>query len=179
MLKAMDVANFFVQYSNDDPQGCLTNLCLNKLLYFAQGWSLALRNKPLFEEELQAWDLGPVVPEVYHTFKPCGRDRIASVSGYYNDEIFDEDVLELLLNIEYNYGKYTASKLVEITHENNSPWSKVYKKGCNEVISKELMKDFFSKIKMMDSYSDNKITDEIITKRNGDGVLILPMEFDE
>ena len=79
MLKAIDVANFFVDLANSDPDDCMTNLRVNKLLYFAQAWSVVRRNKPLFEEDMQAWKYGPVVPEVYTAFSACGRERIASV----------------------------------------------------------------------------------------------------
>ena len=68
MLKAIDVANFFVDLANSDPDDCMTNLRVNKLLYFAQAWSVVRRNKPLFEEDMQAWKYGPVVPEVYTAF---------------------------------------------------------------------------------------------------------------
>ena len=58
MLKAIDVANFFVDLANSDPDDCMTNLRVNKLLYFAQAWSVVRRNKPLFEEDMQAWKYG-------------------------------------------------------------------------------------------------------------------------
>lgn len=52
MCRAIDVANFFIDLANSDPDDCMTNLRVNKLLYFAQAWSLVRRGKPLFPDEL-------------------------------------------------------------------------------------------------------------------------------
>ena len=78
MADVFDVAEFFIQVANQSEDDQMTNLKLNKLLYYAQGAYLARTGKPLFENRIEAWDLGPVVPEVYHKYKVCGKNPIAS-----------------------------------------------------------------------------------------------------
>lgn len=179
MVKAMDVANFFVNLFNDDPQECMTNLRLNKLLYFAQAWSLARLDKPLFDEEIQAWDYGPVIPEVYKAFRPCGRDRIADQSGDYSQDVFTSDQLQLLLDVLNEYGKYATSGLVSITHETGSPWESVYEQGKNNVITKQSMKEYFKSQEPLKPFDDISLEEDYVGYRNEDGILVLPKEYDE
>lgn len=60
MMRAIDIAQYVV--SNYPAIG---RVRIQQLLYYAQGWSLAWRQKPLFEDEIEAWDIGPVIPEIY------------------------------------------------------------------------------------------------------------------
>ena len=152
MCRAIDVANFFIDLANSDPDDCMTNLRVNKLLYFAQAWSLVRRGKPLFKEELQAWKHGPVVPSVYQAFKPCGRERISAVSGEYSADVFSNDELELLIDVARKYGCYTSPALVAMTHLPGSPWESVYAPGHNNVISTNRLKDYYSQQDPLSGY---------------------------
>ena len=82
MADVQDVARFFIDLAkrqNDLDRGdMMTNLRLQKLLYFAQGWHLARFGRPLFDASIEAWPYGPVVPEVYRAYKEYGREGIAS-----------------------------------------------------------------------------------------------------
>ena len=71
-LSAIDIAAYFVELASNINENDLTNLKLQKLLYFAQGKYLSKYNAPLFKEEIEAWFLGPVVREVYEEYKICG-----------------------------------------------------------------------------------------------------------
>ncbi|MFD2419431.1 Panacea domain-containing protein [Amycolatopsis pigmentata] len=62
---ASTVAKWFVAWAEADDEATLSNLKLQKLLYYAQGHYLALTGRPLFDDEIQAWSHGPVVPAVY------------------------------------------------------------------------------------------------------------------
>ena len=64
---AQTVANHFVELLHD--QGGISNLKLQKLLYYAQAWHLALYGEPLFRDRIEAWVHGPVVPPVFGAFK--------------------------------------------------------------------------------------------------------------
>ena len=66
MANVFDVADFFVQLANQSEDDQITNLKLNKLLYYAQGAFLARTGHPLFHNTMEAWPLGPVIPDVYH-----------------------------------------------------------------------------------------------------------------
>src|ERR1700676_3931940 len=72
---ALAVANWFLARAAADGKS-LDPMKLQKLIYFAHGWSLALTDIPLIEEHPEAWDYGPVIPSVYHEFKLFGRKPI-------------------------------------------------------------------------------------------------------
>ena len=141
---AMDIANLFVSLSNSLPDGSIDNLKLNKLCFYAQGWALAILGEPLFDEDIQAWEYGPVVPSVYHTYKVCGKNQIGQAQDTFDEKNLTSDELQLLTDVYSTYGKYTSYQLVTMTHQQNGPWDQVYEEKQNRVISKESMKSFFS-----------------------------------
>lgn len=73
---AMEIANFIIWYANSIGRRNLTPLKLQKILYYVQGTFLANNNRPLFNEAIQKWQYGPVVPSVYYEFKDYGISHI-------------------------------------------------------------------------------------------------------
>lgn len=145
-LSAKEVANFFIELASKEDENDLTNLKLQKLLYFAQGNYLAKKKKPLFKEPIEAWSLGPVVRSVYDAFKSCGPFPITAFDkNVKKSAITDDEVKEFLSSIWEKYGKYSAGHLVDKTHESNSPWKKTFVEGKNKEISLEMMAAHFSK----------------------------------
>lgn len=69
VLKALDVAKYVLSLTDEKSGNTISNLGLQKLLYYVQGYYIACFNKPLFEENILAWDHGPVVKEVYEEYK--------------------------------------------------------------------------------------------------------------
>lgn len=179
MLHAVDVANFFIDLARNEKEGSITNLKLNKLLYFAQAWALARNGKPLFSDEIQAWDYGPVVPNVYHTFKVCGDNNIEHTADDYSPDKFNDEDIQLLLDVYREYGKYSASALVEITH-NEKPWKTRYRCGEHDIpIPNSLIKEAY-KGKELPSFSLPELGEDcFIGYRNADNVLVLPAEEDD
>lgn len=124
-----------------ESEDLISNMKLQKLLYYMQGFYLAYFDRPLFKENIESWMYGPVVPSVYKEFKSFGNNGIE----------FKGDVISLQSAIEENlfnevfriYSKYSASGLMEMTHS-ETPW-KSTKAGVGNVISLELMKQFFKK----------------------------------
>lgn len=94
----------------------VSNLKLQKLLYYAQGWYLVLAKQPLFCEDIEAWVHGPVVPYIFHRFKPYKWGAIDE-EGAAGDNVL-HTYLEALLE---KYGKYSAKQLELFTH-NERPW---------------------------------------------------------
>ena len=143
--KAEDIAKFFINRANKeyvDEGGVaegITNLKLQKMLYFAQAAHLSMYGKPLFEDEIEAWKFGPVVRSVYDQYKANGNSPIAECVG-----IKLEDDLESFLESVWSiYGKYSASELVQITH-NHLPWKEAYLgKGENEIIKQDRLKEYY------------------------------------
>jgi uncharacterized phage-associated protein len=100
----------------------ISNLKLQKLLYYAQGHYLGQRHKPLFRDPIQAWSHGPVVPDVYHEYKARGSSSIELAP----DDPFewadvDDDTAEFLGMIWNTYGGFSAGRLRSMTHD-EPPW---------------------------------------------------------
>lgn len=124
----------------------ITHLKLQKLLYNAQGVYLATKGKKLFEDDLLAWDHGPVVKDVYDTYCVFGRNPIIIPATPENNKIIDkiesdEEVREILNFVYDNFSIYTAWQLREMSHKKGSPWDRTKK---NEVIDTELIKEYFA-----------------------------------
>ena len=144
--KACDIANWFL--FNQDPElGDITNLKLQKLLYYAQAWYLVFfNNKPLFSDDFQAWTHGPAIPKVYRKYKDFGFTTILKPD---KEVKLDEDTTALLNEIDRVYGKYSAKYLEELTHK-ETPW--IQTRGnlspearCENIIAKDLMYEYYSK----------------------------------
>ncbi len=155
MAKVLDVANFFIALSNDMAEAGLgdrmTNLRLQKVLFFAQGWSLAKNGKPLFDEEIEAWKLGPVVPVCYSVYKRFGNNELDG--NMPPRTAFTEDEYKLLLDVWVALSDYSTSKLVNMTHAHNTPWYKAYYVDSGQGISNEEIEQYFRTIKL-DSIDD-------------------------
>ena len=159
---ARDIANWFLwknkveQLENENEyddkyevyEG-LSHLKLQKLLYFAQGVSLAINNESLFSDKIYAWTHGPVVREVYDKFKKYGRNDIELSINNKEMEVIEtlesDSKISNVLNLVYdNFGIYTAWQLREMTHIPSGPWeTTVRTKGMDKEISLNLIKDYF------------------------------------
>lgn len=140
---ASEIADFYIQLLNSLPGNDIDNLKLNKLLYYAQGWSLVKLGYPIFSDDIEAWDHGPVIPKVYHTYKICGSNPIEGPIEKFDESKLNNQELELLIDVYNTYGKYTGWSLRERTHRKGSPWQQVYVKGQNKIITLQSMMDYF------------------------------------
>jgi len=137
-MNAQDVANYFLFMAGHDEEDLISNLKLQKLLYYAQGFNLALLDTPLFDNQIEKWTHGPVVPDVYHQYKSFGNNPIDCPDEFSN-EAFSPETLGLLEEVWSVFGQYTASALRNISHQ-EIPWKNADERG---VISHESMKEFF------------------------------------
>ena len=141
MLTCFDVADYFLSRCDDESGDLISNLKLQKLVYYAQGFSLALLDEPLFEESIEAWMHGPVVPKLYAKYKNYGKDPLPS-DGFDKDK-FTEDQLDLLEEVYNVYGQFSAWKLRNMTHE-EAPWAETYIDGIGPIsIPNDRMQNFF------------------------------------
>lgn len=123
------------EFSNEDTED-ITNLKLQKLLYYAQGFYMEKYNTPLFNEELEAWTHGPVVPEVYHKYKSFGSKGI---DKFEENKGIDKDTVYILKEIYDIFGKFSAWGLRNITHS-ETPWNETPR---GEIIAKDKIKTYF------------------------------------
>ena len=142
--KVLDVAKKLLIRARDNADGdFMSNMKLQKMLYYQQGFHLAYFGTPLFDEDIEAWMYGPVVPSVYDYFKDYGRSGICLEDEH---EISLEEKEEALFSEVYKvYGAYSAIGLMNMTHS-ETPW-KITPGGPGQghVIKKESMKTFFEK----------------------------------
>jgi uncharacterized phage-associated protein len=144
MYTAKQIALWFIDYDKaqkgyEESEG-LSNLKIQKLLYYAQGVFLAIKGSPLFGDELRAWKYGPVVESVYNDFKHFDSQpvKIPDDDNFEMSVIAEEDVA-LLASVYETFGQYTAWKLCEMTHA-EAPWKETPNKG---VIPLEKIKEYF------------------------------------
>lgn len=112
---ASDIAKYFLWKAEQDEER-LSNLKLQKLVFYAQGLHLALEGTPLFDEKIKAWEYGPVVPQLYHDYKKYGAVGIPPDEDFEVESINGEtrDFLDDIYNV---FGQFSAPRLMEITHE--------------------------------------------------------------
>ena len=140
MEKALAVANEIIllaKAAGNPP----TQMKLQKLMFFAHGWHLALADTPLIDKQFQAWKYGPVIPSVYHEFKKFGVLGITSLgleeqplgAGRFQlvpPELIDVEgfAAALLRKIWEVFGSYSGNQLSSMTHAPDTPWTKAREK---------------------------------------------------
>lgn len=138
MNTAKQVAEFFLELNSHEEDERLTNLKIQKLVYYAQGHHLGLYNKSLFNEPIIAWLHGPVVESLYFEYRQNGADGIP-VPKNFDASVFDHNQIDLLNEIYMVYGQYSAWKLRNMTH-NERPWMETRK---NREISPKILRSYF------------------------------------
>ncbi|CAL28426.1 MULTISPECIES: Panacea domain-containing protein [Staphylococcus] len=126
---------------------------LQKMLYYAQAWCVTLSNETseeienkLFDDKFEAWVHGPVIPEVYQTYKKYGYNNIPKIDE--NIQL-EEDIEDVLIQVMDVYGNFNGNQLENITHQ-EKPWIDArigYSplENCNEIITEEEMFDYYIK----------------------------------
>jgi uncharacterized phage-associated protein len=146
--KVEDIAVAFAHKAKADKKASLTHKKLQKLLYYAQAWSLVFHDKELFKEPIEAWVHGPVVPSLYHKFKKFGYNHFELADGVQVPDLKDEDQ-QVIDSVWNTYGKYDGDYLEMLTH-NEEPWINARAgmesfEPCNNEISLTAMKEYYGK----------------------------------
>lgn len=148
MYSVYDIAKYTIKRCNNQGKS-ISNLKLQKILYFIQAAFLVHTGKPAFENEIEAWDLGPVVPAVYVEYRPYGSASIpylGDLFGEKDDFPFSDDSEKILNAIIDDCAPYSAIQLAELTQKQD-PWLNAYSKPRSKhrhnIISKESIKKFF------------------------------------
>ncbi len=138
MLTCFDVADYFLSKTDEEAGDVISNLKLQKLVYYAQGFTLAVTGKPLFNEEIEAWQHGPVVPDLYHKYKDHGAYGIPAPTNV-DFSKFSSEIKEILDEVYDVYGQFSAWKLRNMTH-GEAPWKNT---KMGDVISLSSMSEYF------------------------------------
>lgn len=146
IASAKDIAKWFLAYaSQDDEKADISNLKLQKLLYFAQGHHLGKLGVPLFSDEIQAWAHGPVVPSVYQEYKRFEGSPIEFDEDF-DFEAFDIATNNFLASVWFTFGGFSAWKLRNMSHD-EGPWKDSHDSSVfGTVISVESMAKHFGSL---------------------------------
>jgi uncharacterized phage-associated protein len=147
-----EIANEFIRRAQ--AQGIpLTQMQIQKLVYLAHGWTLATFDKPLVSDPVQAWDYGPVYPMLYWALKRYGSNAVARQINYGDFDrspdkantpalcALTQEEQIIIDKIFETYGRYHAFQLSALTHDKDSPWTKITEN--NGVIPDDMIKKYF------------------------------------
>ena len=153
VITANIVADYFLAFANE-VEDLLTNLKLNKLVYYTQAWHLALFKKPVFEDEIEAWVHGPVLPAVYDTYKHFKWTPIIRYDLKLEEirQQFSAEQQELLDDIIEVYLPKTTYELEQLTRDED-PWISARAglapfEASHNVITHDAMQKFFTGLLM-------------------------------
>ena len=146
MVEAKDVAAYILE-----KKGSLSGFQLQKLLYYCQAWSLAYFDEPLFGDQIEAWEHGPVVASVSHLHQHCYWVNRRHIAGANPEDIplGEQCLIDSVLEA---YGHLSGDQLEGLTHS-EGPWSKAYNGrtyyGSN-IISIDSMRDYYASLSAAD-----------------------------
>lgn len=138
---AVYIARKVINMTNTEQGDSITNLKLQKLLYYLQGFWLAYYGVPLFVDDIEAWMYGPVVPSVYDAFKERGNRAIEPTEEELPLDTADEE--SFFREVYDTYSQFSAVALMGMTH-GEAPWSTT-SMGRGSVIGKDKLMEFFKK----------------------------------
>ena len=143
---AQQVAEYFLLLVDQEAGDLMTNLRLQKLLYYAQAWHLAILGRPLFNDDFEAWVHGPVIPSLYSMYRIHGWSAIPAPDS--TDFSPSEESRGVIKEVWGTYSQYSAKRLEEISH-GEAPWQHA-REGygpadrCNVVICKEDIRQYYA-----------------------------------
>lgn len=157
MNKVLDICRYVINYSikNNNP---VSNLKLQKLLYYIQARALVQMDEPCFDEEILCWAYGPVVKEAYDEYKVYGRKNIevyqekvqeikyddvqkliVCSEKKFDDSIINDNMKKLINTVLDSYREFEARDLVVKTHL-ELPWKNT---SINNIIEKPKIKIYY------------------------------------
>jgi uncharacterized phage-associated protein len=136
------IANKFIELAQKEGK-LLTNMQLQKLVIIAHGYTLALLDRPLYDEKTYAWQWGPVVKKLYKSLQKYGRDFVTKQISTDDKLSDDSEEMEIVSAVWRTYGHFTGSQLSALTHKPNTPWSIIWKHEPFGVIPDPLISEHY------------------------------------
>jgi len=139
MLKSNDVARYFLALQDTEETGeLISNLKIQKLCYYAQGFALAVLERPIFEEHIERWQHGPLIPSLWQDYRFYGSGPIPQPVDL-DLELYSPEEKTLLDDVFRLYGQFSAWKLRNMTHV-EPPWVNTPER---DVITHGRLKEYF------------------------------------
>ena len=146
-VSSITVANAFLDLASNAGK-TLTNMQLQKLVFLAQGYSMAMLDRPVHYQNTHAWQFGPVTPKLYKQLQKYGNSWVTEKIEQNVEEFIPEDSpeFEIITAVFNSFGHWTGGQLSALTHEENTPWKITWDKQPFSIIDTELMKKFYTGI---------------------------------
>ena len=152
MVRVFDVAAYILE-----KMGTMTTMKLQKLVYYSQAWSLVWDEKPLFEEDIEAWANGPVVRNLFNYHR--GMYEIPSIP-IGNPRLLDQEQQDTVDAVLEYYGNQSAQWLIDLTHMED-PWIQtreglpIQERG-NRVIPLDVIANYYSSLPVEEDFEDEE-----------------------
>jgi len=150
--KALDTAKYLVYLASQESEAeFISHMRLQKLLYYIQGWSLAIRHDAAFGAVIEAWQHGPVVPSVFREMKnqyQSLKDQPIPFAFGSDPESLSDNEKGFIRSVWDSYKRFSATELRNKTHK-ELPWLIAYRdcapgEHCSAEITQESMRQYFS-----------------------------------
>lgn len=147
MASSANVANRFLDLA-EEHNNPLTPMQLLKLVYIAHGWMLGLYSRPLINEQVEAWQYGPVIRSLYsHLREYRGAPVTRKISTMFSRGSLDDDEKSVIDQVYRAYSKFSGMELSRITHAKGSPWDRTYVPGSfGTIIPVDLIEDHYKRL---------------------------------
>ena len=141
------VANEFLK-QNGEP---LNQMKLQKLVYIAHGWNLAINKEPLVLGRIEAWDGGPVMRPIWDHLRDYGLNAPGGLMSPAKGEPFEADFSAsedaVIRHTWKKYHQFSGVQLSEMTHQPGTPWTNAYfGQGRNSALSNEDIRTHFTEM---------------------------------
>ncbi|MCI8760406.1 MAG: DUF4065 domain-containing protein [Clostridia bacterium] len=149
MEKEKDIINdaYYLVNIFKEKKQLVTQLHIQKLMFLFEAYYMNVKNAPcLYECDFKAWNFGPVAPQLYNKFKKYGANQIELTQEQIEEgNNISNEKKELMEQLYEAFKDFSARDLVNFTHAEGSPWKEAWDEKEYSVISKEKMKNWFSK----------------------------------
>lgn len=139
------IANEFVKLNGNR---VFNQMWLQKLVYLANGWNLAINKEPLTDSRIEAWDGGPVYRTIWNHLRDWGVDVQSHLFKRNDGKPFEEALSDaeraVIQHVWKRYGQYSGRELSEMTHQDGTPWNNAYfGRGRNSALDeREIQRHF-------------------------------------
>lgn len=141
-VTAHAIANAFLKLAKSEGK-TLTNMQLQKLVFLAQGYSLALLDREIYRHNTHAWQWGPVVPKLYKSLQKYGSDAVTETLTAPDELLEDSEEYGIVEGVWEAYKGYSGSKLSAISHRPGSPWDQQWREKQFDVIPLDRIKAYY------------------------------------
>jgi len=147
MHDARAIANEFLKLKD----GAANQMWLQKMVYIAHGWNLAINDEPLVEDRIEAWDGGPVLRIIWNHIRDWGHNAKGGLLGRRGGKAFSAELTDqeraIIHHVWKRYGSYSGRELSQLTHQAGTPWSNAYfGHGKNAALSNQDIKQHFTEL---------------------------------